>query len=103
MCVQDIAHFFVCHKVFWNNVVLGQLVCIGWWVNGAAYSQELIHQEEFWEGLSGNEEKSLTFQSFPLINDTISLLFHVFVCYMLQEYILRRRETENLLSGKQQL
>lgn len=44
-------------------------------MNAAVFSQELIHREEFGEGLSGNEEKSLTFHSFPLINDVISLFF----------------------------
>ncbi len=66
-------------------------------MNAAVYSQELIHREEFWEGLSGNEEKSLTFHSFPLINDMISLFFPVFVCYMLQESILGRSEIEEPL------
>lgn len=38
-------------------------------MNAAAYSQELIHQGELLEGLSGNEEKSLTYHSFHQLLD----------------------------------
>lgn len=58
-----------------------------------------FHQvhSEFGEGRSGNEEKSLTFHSFPPINDTISVSFFVFVCFLLQKSVLQRSEIEEPL------
>lgn len=52
----------------------------------------------FWEGRSATEEKSLTFYSFASISNTISVSFCVFVCFMLQESIIRRSEINNLIS-----
>lgn len=54
-------------------------------------------RKSFEKSLSGNEEKSLTFHSFPLINYMISLFPRVFVCYMLQEPTLRSSEIEEPL------